>query len=135
MLEQVIAKFEAKQEKEQDRTAWRVQEQRILEELAFPLWMECRNAIEMSCNKYSKHFYFEVQPDTNAVARSTETHKVLSVEYFPNSHTIAYQVGTITHRYTMRINDNRQAVILDQTRDVFKSPQEVADDLLSLLFS
>ncbi len=133
MLDRVIAEFEAQQEKEQDKAAWRIHEQRILEDLAFPLWMQCRECIEAECKNHPKHLKFEVQPNTMAVVRSNR--KVLSVEYFPNSHSIAYQFGRITRRYAMRVDDDRQAVIWDHVRDVLKSPEEIADDLLSLLFT
>jgi hypothetical protein len=135
MLDRVIAEFEAQQEKEQDKAAWRVQEQRILEDLAFPLWMQCREHIEAGCRKYSQYLEFEVEPSTSASVRGKKSKTKLSVEYCPNSHTIAYQFGSITRRYSMRINDERQAVIWDQTKDVFKSAEEIADDLLSLLFT
>lgn len=133
MLDRVIAEFEAQQEKEQDKAAWRIHEQRILEDLAFPLWMQCRECIEAGCKKHPKYLQFEVQPHTMAVVRSNR--KVLSVEYLPNSHTIGYQFGGITRRYAMRIDDDRQAVIWDRVREVFRSPEEMADDLLSLLFT
>jgi hypothetical protein len=133
MLDRMIAEFEAQQEKEQDKAAWRVQEQRILEDLAFPLWMQCREYIEAECKKHSKYLQFEVQPNMMAVVRSNR--KVLSVEYFPNSYTIAYQIGSLTRRYSMRIDDNRQAAVWDHVHNVYKSPEEIADDLLSLIFT
>lgn len=135
MLDRVIAEFEAQQEREQDKTAWCIQEQRILEDLAFPLWMQCRNAIETECKKYPKHLQFEVQPNTDASVRCPTIKKNLFVEYHPNSHSITYILGAVTRRYSMRVNNERQAVIWDQDRDIFKSAQDVADDLLSLLFS
>jgi hypothetical protein len=134
MLDRAIADFEAKQEKEQDKAAWRIQEQRILEDLAFPLWMQCREHIEAECKKHPKYLRFEVEPNTTASVWSTNTRKIMSVEYFPNSHSIAYQFSGITRRYSMRIDDDRQAVIWDQVHDVFKSPEEIGDDLLSLIF-
>jgi hypothetical protein len=133
MLDRMIAEFEAQQEKEQDKAAWRVQEQRILEDLAFPLWMQCRKCIEAECKKHHKYLEFEVQPNTSAVVRCNR--KVLSVEYFSNSHTIAYQIGSLTRRYSMRIDDDRQAVVWDHIRNAYKSPEEIADDLLSLIFT
>lgn len=135
MLERVIAEFEVQQEKEQDKAAWRVDEQRILEDLALPLWMQCRVHIEAECRKHPKYFQFELQPNMIASIRSNITKKILSIEYLSNSHTIAYQFGSITRHYAMRIDDDRQAVIWDRVRDVFKSPEELADDLLSLLFT
>jgi len=135
MLDRVIAEFEAQQEKEQDKAAWRIHEQRILEDLAFPLWMECRECIEAECKQHSKYLRFEVQPDTNVVVRSNKTKKVLSAEYFSRSHSIKYQFGRISRRYGMRVDDDRQAVIWDHVQDVFKSPEELADDLLSLFFT
>ncbi len=133
MLDRVIAEFEAQQEKEQDKAAWRIHEQRILEDLAFPLWMQCRECIEVGCKKHPKHLRFEVQPMMMAVVRSNR--KVLSVEYHPNSHTITYEFGSIIRRYAIRIDDDRQAVIWDRVQDVFKSPEEMADDFLILLFT
>ena len=135
MLDRVIAEFETKREREENKTAWRVQEQRILEDLAFPLWIECRECIEAECKKHPKYLHFEVQPNTSAVVRSNTTPKILSVEYFPNSHSIAYHIGRISRRYSMRVDNDRQAVLWDRANDVFKSPEEIADDLLSLLFS
>jgi hypothetical protein len=134
MLERVIAEFEDQQEKEQDKAAWRIHEQRILDDLAFPLWMQCRESIEVGCKKHPKYLQFEVQPDTNASVRNNKTKKYLTVEYLRNSHSIAYQFGRITRRYSIRINEDRQAVIWGHVQDVFKSPEEMADDLLSLLF-
>jgi hypothetical protein len=134
MLDRVIAEFDAQQEREQDAATWRVQEQRILDDLGLPLWMECKGCIETECQKHSRHLCFEVQPNTDAVVRSDKSGKVLSVEYCPGSHSIACQCGRISRRYLMRVNNERQAVIWDQVRNVFKSPEEIADDLLSLLF-
>lgn len=135
MLDRAIADFEAKQEKEQDKVAWRVHEQSILDDLAFPLWMRCRECIEAGCKKYPKYLQFDVQPDTEAVVRSNITGKVLSVEYLSKSHTIAYRLGSITRRYSIRVDDDRQAVVWDHLHDVFRSPEELSDDLLSLIFT
>jgi hypothetical protein len=136
MLDRVIAEFDAQQETKQDRAAWLIYEQRILEDLAFPLWMQCRECIEDECKKHPKYLRFEIQPNTNAVVRSEKTRKILSVEYYPNSHSIAYQFGSITaRRYAMRVSDDRQAVVWDHIQDVFKTPEEIADDLLSLIFT
>jgi hypothetical protein len=135
MLDRLIAEFDAQQEHAQSETAWRVEEQRILDEIAFPVWTQCRECIKTECERHSRHLWFEVQPDTDVVVRSRKNRKVLTVEYKPASKSIRYQCGGISRHYSIRVDEERQARIWDPAHDVFKSPEDVADELLALIFT
>jgi len=49
MLDRAIAEFESEQEQRRENIAWRLEEQHVLEELAFPIWESCRSAMEVEC--------------------------------------------------------------------------------------
>lgn len=135
MLDRVIAEFDAQLEQDRDRASWRIEEQRILEDLAFPVWTSCRNAIETECKKRPRHLTFEVQPNTDAIVRSGKVRRVLSVEYRLASKSIWFKCGKVSGHYSIRIDDDRQARIWEPTHGIFTSPEEVADELLALIFA
>jgi len=134
MLDRAIAKFESEEEQERENIAWRLEEQHMLEELAFPIWETCRSAMEVECKKRPNHLTFEVQPNTDAVVRGAKSRKVLSVTYRPASKSIGFKCGGSGGHYSIRIEDDRQARFWNPNRDQFLSPEDVAEELLTLLF-
>lgn len=134
MLDKAIAEFESQHELGREKIAWRLEEQHMLEELALPVWEACRSAMEAECKKRPKHLTFQVEPNTDAVVRNTKSRKLLSVTYRPASKSIGFKCGGMGGHYSIRIEDDRQAHFWNHNHDQFLSPEEVAEELLTLLF-
>jgi hypothetical protein len=135
MLERIVAEFDAKLENEQVLAEWSLEEQRILADLGPHIWSRVRAAIETECKKFPRHFLFEVQPDTEASVRGLRARKVLSVEYREASKTISYRCGKTQGYYSLRVSRQRQAEIVDPETEHTKTPEELAEEILALIFS
>jgi hypothetical protein len=132
-LDRVVAKFDAQQAKNQANAAWLVEEQRILEELALPVWRAVRTALEAKCGRFPRHFVFEVQPDTEALIRSGKSRRFLTVEYLSAAKAISYQCGNTSGYISIRIDEDREAALCDH--GVFKSPEDLTEELIALILS
>ena len=130
MLNRTVAQFEANEKQKQDNAASRLEERRILSELGPLIWKRFRLALNAECNKYPKHFTFEVQPDTEAVVRGPKMKK-LSVQYLPAANVISYELKGSSGTLPIRLNDDDEAMIRDG--NVFKTPEEIAENLLESL--
>lgn len=132
MLNRAIAQFEATEKQKQTDTASRLQERRILSELGPLIWKRFRAALNAECLKYPKHFTFEVQPDTDAIVRGPKGKKLL-VQYLSAANVISYEFKGTSRTLPIRLNDEDEAMIRDG--NVFKSPEESAEDLLESLLA
>jgi len=132
MLNRTVAQFEANEKQKQDNAASRLEERRILSELGPLTWKRFRAALESGCMKYPKHFTFEVQPETDAVIRGPKGKK-LCVQYLPAANVISYESKGAPGTLPIRLNDEDEAMIRDG--NVFKSPEESAEELLETLLA
>jgi hypothetical protein len=132
MLNRAIAQFEAIEKQKQTDNASRLEERRILSELGPLTWKRFRAALDAECNKYPKHFTFEVQPDTEAVIRGPKG-KNIFVQYLSAANVISYESKGMSGTLPIRLNDDDEAMIRDGNR--FKSPEESAEYLLESLLA
>jgi hypothetical protein len=132
MLNRTVAQFEANEKQKQDNAASRLEERRILSELGPLIWKRFRVALNAECQKYPKHFTFEVQPDTDAIVRGPKGKKLL-VQYLSAANVISYESKGASGTLPIRLDDEDEAMIRDG--NVLKSPEESAEELLEMLLA
>jgi hypothetical protein len=134
-LDRAIAEAEMESRNEGLSTEKYVRERRALDEQIHGVWGKFKSAIRVKCEAKPKHLRFSVCPDTEArVERLGRSHAVLEVRLLQESGVIEFNCGGASGYCTVRLNGNNVAVICDQDGHPYPRLEDVAEEILSLLF-